>query len=253
MIVHFAARYLRSHVVTGIFAALIAFGLTGFAAPDSAWAQADGRPGTYRIGQTVNAHSLIVCSDKDDALDILDAFKISDAEAEAELKDLEETKIMLESACGRVNGRAALRIADVPAQVAERDGEKVSVVKMETAKGGRTVWAVLFGAYVFERPPEPPKAKSLAETLPGRYTASGVNPNGSTYTGEVTIREANGTYYFNWRVGSDTFRGSGKLRGRTLTINWGQQYPVIYQVGSDGTLRGRWSNGRGSEDLEKSD
>ena len=47
--------------------------------------------------------------------------------------------------------------------------------------------------------------------------------------------------------------GGYELRGRTLTINWGQSSPVIYQVQSGGVLVGRWANGAGTEDLEKID
>ena len=86
--------------------------------------------------------------------------------------------------------------------------------------------------------------------LPGQYTVAGVNPNGSTYRGEVTITEDGGSYNFRWRISNgDIFRGKGRLRGRILTVDWGQKYPVIYHVDEDGTLRGKWANGRASEDL----
>jgi tetratricopeptide (TPR) repeat protein len=94
--------------------------------------------------------------------------------------------------------------------------------------------------------PAPPAANRLL----GDYSVQGVNPNGTTYSGTVTISGGRGgTYNFRWLVGRDTFRGTGRLRGRTLTVNWGQQYPVIYRVEDDGTLRGTWSNGRATEDL----
>ena len=86
--------------------------------------------------------------------------------------------------------------------------------------------------------------------MPGQYSVAGVNPNGSRYHGEVTITEDGGIYNFRWRISNgDTFRGKGRLRGRILTVDWGQKYPVIYHVDEDGTLRGKWSNGRASEDL----
>jgi tetratricopeptide (TPR) repeat protein len=86
--------------------------------------------------------------------------------------------------------------------------------------------------------------------LPGEYDIDGVNPSGSTYGGTVTITAGSGgTYNFRWKVGRDTFRGTGRLSGRTLTVNWGQKDPVIYRIDDDGTLRGKWARGRGSEDL----
>ena len=86
--------------------------------------------------------------------------------------------------------------------------------------------------------------------LDGVYDVQGVNPNGTTYSGEVSIRQQGSTYHFRWRIGNGQgFEGKGNLRGNRLTVNWGQQYPVIYAVGSDGVLRGTWSNGRATEVL----
>ncbi len=88
------------------------------------------------------------------------------------------------------------------------------------------------------------------DNLPGKYAVAGVNPNGSTYRGEVTITGDGDTYNFRWRISNgDVYRGKGILRGRILTVDWGQRYPVIYRVDDDGTLRGKWSNGSASEDL----
>jgi hypothetical protein len=88
------------------------------------------------------------------------------------------------------------------------------------------------------------------DDLPGQYTVAGVNPNGSSYRGEVTITEDGGVYSFRWRISNgDIFRGKGRLRGRILSVDWGQKYPVIYHVDDNGTLRGKWANGRASEDL----
>ena len=91
---------------------------------------------------------------------------------------------------------------------------------------------------------------SPTDNIAGRYSIEGANPNGSTYGGEVNITVDSGVYDFRWRISNgDTYRGKGRLRGKTLSVDWGQQYPVIYQVGDDGTLRGKWANGRASENL----
>lgn len=93
--------------------------------------------------------------------------------------------------------------------------------------------------------PRNPEAK-----LPGEYEVVGTNPNGSTYKGVVKISVEGKLVRLNWRISNgDTFRGTGYLKGNTLTIDWGQTYPVIYKVGDDGVLRGTWSNGRGKENL----
>ena len=243
------------------YAGWVAAALAVFAVIGIAQAQ---MPGTYRVGQSVTAHDLIVCADDMDAEDIVDAFKISDQEAAKEFALAEKIREGGESACKRLNGEK-VRILGSPVASATRaaDQQKAAVVKVETA-AGRAYYAVLFGNYQIEAPavavappapppaaPPPPRQQALADTLPGKYSVSGTNPNGSTYSGEVTIRHDRGTYYFNWRVGRDTFRGSGKLNGRMLTINWGQSSPVIYHVGNDGVLRGKWARGAGLEDLEK--
>ena len=94
----------------------------------------------------------------------------------------------------------------------------------------------------------PPKGESGG--IEGRYEVRGVNPNGSSYRGEVTIRADKSRYAFNWRISnSQTFYGTGTLVGTTISVDWGQKYPVIYKVGSDGVLRGKWENGRATEDL----
>jgi Caspase domain len=95
-----------------------------------------------------------------------------------------------------------------------------------------------------------PKNHASARGLPGKYTIDGTNPNGSRYGGKVIITAEGATYKFLWRISNgDTYRGRGRLRGDTLTVDWGQKYPVIYRVTDDGTLRGRWANGRGIEIL----
>jgi len=88
------------------------------------------------------------------------------------------------------------------------------------------------------------------EVVLGEYRADGTNPNGSRYHGTATITAGGGnTYIFRWRISGQTFRGTGRLDGRTLTVDWGQSSPVIYRLGDDGTLRGTWDNGRATDNL----
>jgi hypothetical protein len=39
------------------------------------------------------------------------------------------------------------------------------------------------------------------------------------------------------------------LNGRTVVVDWGQRYPVIYNVGPNGVLTGTWNNGTATETL----
>jgi hypothetical protein len=83
----------------------------------------------------------------------------------------------------------------------------------------------------------------------GRYKAVGLNPGGTTYTGSVSIRAVPTGFDVTWRVGSNTYRGTGTLDGNILAVNWGQSTPVVYALAADGTLRGLWAGGRGEESL----
>jgi hypothetical protein len=83
----------------------------------------------------------------------------------------------------------------------------------------------------------------------GRYRVAGRNPNGSRYTGTVSIGVQGGSYQLDWRVGSSGYRGSGTLVGNLLTVDWGSSTPVIYALGPDGRLTGLWDAGRGEETL----
>jgi hypothetical protein len=64
----------------------------------------------------------------------------------------------------------------------------------------------------------------------GRYRVAGRNPNGSRYTGTVSIAVQGGGYQLDWRVGSSGYRGSGTLVGNLLTVDWGSSTPVIYAL-----------------------
>ncbi len=83
----------------------------------------------------------------------------------------------------------------------------------------------------------------------GRYSVSGRNPNGSRYSGTVSIVRQAGRYQMEWRVGSSSYRGTGTLEGNLLTVDWGSSQPIIYALGEDGVLRGLWSGGQAEDVL----
>ena len=84
--------------------------------------------------------------------------------------------------------------------------------------------------------------------LVGRYRADGKNPNGTSYTGEVEIRNENAMYYFIWTINSQTLYGSGTLNNNILNINWSGGL-VSYVLQPNGVLQGSWANGQGTETL----
>ena len=91
-------------------------------------------------------------------------------------------------------------------------------------------------------------ATHIAEAagLSGTYRVEGRNPNGSAYSGTVTIEDDGFEVRMHWRVGR-TYSGTGTREGRVLTVNWGASAPVIYVVNPDGTLYGTWARGRALE------
>ena len=81
----------------------------------------------------------------------------------------------------------------------------------------------------------------------GNYRVQGTNPDGSPYRGTLTIERSGPLYLVRWKIGKDTYEGQGTLNGTTLTIDWGQPDPVIYQVMNDGTLEGTWAKEGGKK------
>ncbi|MEO8668910.1 MAG: hypothetical protein ABI399_10360, partial [Bauldia sp.] len=109
----------------------------------------------------------------------------------------------------------------------------------EWADGSATETLDLFGAAEGGQAPEPG----------GNYAVAGRNPDGSAYDGTVAIGRKGPTYRVNWRVGASTYRGTGKLDGNVLTVDWGSATPVVYALAADGTLTGLWDAGSGEETL----
>ena len=81
----------------------------------------------------------------------------------------------------------------------------------------------------------------------GSYKVEGKNADGSAYEGSV---ESQGKgYHLSWAVGSSSYEGNGTLAGNLLTVEWGSSMPVVYALGSDGSLTGLWDAGKGEETL----
>lgn len=84
-----------------------------------------------------------------------------------------------------------------------------------------------------------------AVDLSGSYTLRGENPDGSRYTGELSIRPQGQAWLVEWRAPSPA-RGIGISDGNTLVVGFGENCGVVaWDIGADGSLDGQWStNGR---------
>jgi hypothetical protein len=86
--------------------------------------------------------------------------------------------------------------------------------------------------------------------IDGSYTAYGRNPDGSEYRGRCDIVQQGDAVEFTWTIGNATpNRGSGVIEGRVVTVDWGDETPVVNVLMEDGELHGTWSDGRAFEKL----
>ncbi|MGE3988372.1 hypothetical protein [Pseudorhodoplanes sp.] len=83
----------------------------------------------------------------------------------------------------------------------------------------------------------------------GTYRLQGVKPDGSAYSGTVSISPADGAYLLVWQTATETHRGKGKRQGNLLQVDRADGMPAIYALDTDGTLRGLLGKGRGEETL----
>jgi hypothetical protein len=83
----------------------------------------------------------------------------------------------------------------------------------------------------------------------GNYKAEGRNPNGTRYSGTVTLTKRRDVYQLSWAVGNTSYEGSGTLKDNFLIVDWGSSTPVIYALTDEGSLSGLWDAGRGEETL----
>jgi len=91
-------------------------------------------------------------------------------------------------------------------------------------------------------------------SLEGEYRAVGRNPDGNAYRGtcELEYDSDDDLFYVYWTVGTSEYEGVGELDGDTLTVEWGDKYPVVYKIRQGGkVLEGTWANGQASETLTR--
>lgn len=98
----------------------------------------------------------------------------------------------------------------------------------------------------------PSGATAQTGNISGVYQAQGRNPDGSSYTGTVTVQEsAGGAVSFAWVVGGRHYSGAGQRSGAVVTVDWGSSSPVIYVLMSNGALHGTWADGYALERLSR--
>ena len=97
---------------------------------------------------------------------------------------------------------------------------------------------------------------SLAQTVGGSYSVSGVNINGSTYTGTAQITAVGSTCHITWQTGSTSSAGVCMLANKAFAASYrlgDDNGLVIYELHPDGSLHGWWTivdkQGVGTETL----
>jgi hypothetical protein len=79
----------------------------------------------------------------------------------------------------------------------------------------------------------------------GLYDVTGVNLDGTPYTGVAQIRAVGlNSFSILWRIGNTIVEGTGMASGRTVAVSYGQaQRPGIgiYSLNPDGSMDGEWT------------
>lgn len=96
-------------------------------------------------------------------------------------------------------------------------------------------------------------SNSAPDVLPisGSYDAYGRNPDGSEYNGTAQIVQQGEFVDVTWSISGDTNGGDGRIEGRIVTVDWGDDTPVVYVVMPDGSLHGTWADGTAFEKLTR--
>ena len=94
-------------------------------------------------------------------------------------------------------------------------------------------------------------AQDIAEDISGNYRVEGRNPDGSRYSGTVTVQESGDAVAFAWIVANQSYAGVGKRVGRVVEVDWGAAHPVVYVIMPGGVMYGTWADGQAMERLEK--
>ncbi|EBA05938.1 LIC10280 family protein [Sagittula stellata] len=89
--------------------------------------------------------------------------------------------------------------------------------------------------------------------IAGTYRVEGLNPDGSAYAGALVLTPEGSGYAAAWTTKDASYKGTGTLEGRVLTISYGDPFPAVYVVMEDGELHGTWNDGTALERAEPTD
>ena len=86
---------------------------------------------------------------------------------------------------------------------------------------------------------------AISQSLIGDYQCIGKNSDGANYMGKVNISKKGQGYFLTWAIGGSTHHGVAIKRGNVLASSWSpspnQHGLVIYEIESNGQLKGLWS------------
>ncbi len=85
----------------------------------------------------------------------------------------------------------------------------------------------------------PPEKRGTGGPIAGSYSLVGRNINGSSYRGRVTVSRTGETFRVVWRVGRQTFVGTGILTGDILSVAYNGGL-AVYRFSPAG-IKGRWA------------
>lgn len=117
-------------------------------------------------------------------------------------------------------------------------------------------WIVGFGAlvlmvYACALPGRLPVGRDDETGLSGLYTVNGVGPDGSEYSGTLTVIDTDvpRTYDIQWLVTGARQEGTGTLDGDRLLVEWDLvdnatgdgTGPIEYRIDAGGEMTGTWT------------
>lgn len=87
-----------------------------------------------------------------------------------------------------------------------------------------------------------------AEIFSGSYDVVGTNRDGSKYTRMAVIAISSDKVEMSWPISSrQTYHGTETIKNGLMIVDFGWRHSIFHEVTQDGSLLGKWDNGRASE------
>lgn len=92
-------------------------------------------------------------------------------------------------------------------------------------------------------------ATAFAADPSGTYDVQGTSPDGSKYTGTVTITQTGETFKMIWKIGSDTYRGTAIGDKDFLAVSYtsGSDTGLALYGADGGNWKGIWTYAGGTK------